>query len=343
MQRLSNRHSSSFSIISGATNGAHTDIPVKTSLGPLQPDSSLTLPQRLYCWARTLWYNAFISPVFLGLMISVILFLPSRLLQSKHLSSRVILRFLRKLLKRGVDIAGALLGLLFSAVPFLFLPILIKLDSRGRAIFRQVRVGRNRRKEDRRVMSVAVPNERRIGARREEDLLGQPFDVYKFRSMKENAEKKTGPVWATLNDPRITGVGRLLRPYHIDELPQFINVLRGDMSLVGPRPERPEFVNRLKQEVPRYALRFKRKPGLTGLAQINCGYDRTISDVYEKLKFDIEYIDRLAIRRDLVIMWNTLRKLTSGEGAAVGTISNRMHPASISRKNLTKMNGNNDE
>ncbi len=245
-------------------------------------------------------------------MVSTILFLPRKVFESRNFRFRV-LRFSKKLLKRAIDIVGSLLGLCLSSIALLFLPILIRLDSEGSAIFRQVRVGRNRREGDRRVLSVAVPVERRKGPRRQEDLLGQPFEVYKFRSMKQNAERKTGPIWASSDDPRITNVGKFMRPHHLDEIPQFINVLKGEMSLVGPRPERPEFVQRLKVKVPEYAYRFRRRPGLTGLAQINCGYDTSVADVARKLKFDLEYIRKVDLTRDVIILWDTLKHVAIGE------------------------------
>ncbi len=305
---------------------------VNTSYFLRSVDQSLPLLRKGRALLRGVWYNVFVSPVFLGMMVSIILLLPSKLLQTKGVARRVG-PYLRKQLKRAVDIAGALVGLILSLGAFLVLPILIKLDSQGRAFFRQIRVGRNRRKRDRRVVSVAVPYDRRKASRRLDDLLGEPFEVYKFRSMKEDAERGTGPVWASADDPRITTVGKFLRPYHIDEVPQFLNVLRGHMSLVGPRPERPEFVTKLKRQIPLYELRFRRKPGLTGLAQINCGYDTSVADVNEKLKFDIEYTSKLAIRRDLKIMWDTVRKMTAGEKVA----TNGKGSVELSRRRVTTM------
>lgn len=251
-----------------------------------------------------------ISHVFLSLMISIILVAPKQVLKLKRVLKHSY-TFLKGIIKRVFDIFGALFGLIFSSLLFLFLPIFIRLDSQGDIIFKQKRVGLNRRKKDRRVVSFDVSFERRNTARRERNLFGQPFVLYKFRSMKGDAEKKTGPVWATENDPRVTSVGKILRPLHMDEIPQFINVLRGEMSLVGPRPERPEFVKELNEQVPEYSQRFNGKPGITGLAQVKCGYDTSIDDVSKKLRFDLEYIKGLRLRRDVKILWDTFIKITS--------------------------------
>lgn len=258
---------------------------------------------------KSFYSKVIVSHTFLGIMLSVILLFPERSFRYKNFFARC-LRYSKKLMKRGLDVTIAILGLMASSIIFLFLPLLIRLDSHGSVLFKQVRIGKNRRKKDRRILSVDVPVERRKRCRRQADLLGKPFILYKFRSMKENAEKKTGPVWATPNDPRITNVGKYLRTYHLDEIPQLVNVLRGEMSVVGPRPERPEFVTKLKSEIPNYADRFKGKPGITGLAQITCGYDTSIEDVNNKLNFDLQYLSKPDVGTDLRILWQTLRRLS---------------------------------
>lgn len=259
-----------------------------------------------------------VSPLFLGVMVSVIVLVPKKVLKyQKNFITRCY-RFSKRVIKRGVDLLGSALGLFVSLLVFFVLAILIKLDSHGSIIFKQRRVGRNRRKQDRRVIDLQVPVERRGASRRQEDLLGKPFTVYKFRSMKQDAEKKTGPIWASENDPRVTNIGRILRPYHIDEIPQLVNVLKGEMSLVGPRPERPEFVAKLKDEVPGYEHRFKSKPGLTGLAQVRCGYDVTTEDVKRKLNFDLEYIGSTNVMNDLRIIWDTVRQVFAGRREETG-------------------------
>jgi lipopolysaccharide/colanic/teichoic acid biosynthesis glycosyltransferase len=259
---------------------------------------------------KTLYSKLLVPFLFLGLMISIIMLIPRKVLRYKLILPRAYW-IARAWFKRSFDVMGAIFGLLSSSVVFVLLPILIKLDSKGPVLFQQIRIGRNRRLKDRRIISLEVPFDRRKGSRRQQDLLGKPFVLYKFRSMRADAEKKTGAVWASVDDPRITKLGRILRPFHIDEIPQLVNVLRGEMSLVGPRPERPEFVTKLQEEIPEYEQRFDSKPGLTGLAQINCGYDTSTDDVKKKLGFDLDYIKNFRTRNDLRILWDTAKKIAT--------------------------------
>ncbi|OQX95425.1 undecaprenyl-phosphate glucose phosphotransferase [candidate division KSB1 bacterium 4572_119] len=191
-----------------------------------------------------------------------------------------------KQVKRLIDIVASLIVLvLFS--PFWFLiAAAIKIESRGPVFFKQKRIGLNER----------------------------VFKIYKFRSMVDKAEKSTGPVWAGENDPRITFIGNILRKLRIDEIPQFINVLFNDMSLVGPRPERPYFVNRLKNEIPFYSRRHRMKPGITGWAQIKGGYDTTIKNVKKKLQYDLFYLENMSLRMDLKIIIRTIYTMIAGRG-----------------------------
>lgn len=139
------------------------------------------------------------------------------------------------------------------------------------------------------------------------------FRIIKFRTMYDGAESETGPVWASGDaDPRVTPVGRVLRRLHLDELPQLINVLRGEMSLIGPRPERPHFVAMLREQVRDYGKRFAVKPGITGLAQVKLGYDRTLRDVRRKVKYDCLYIRRMCWWVDLLIIVGTLNRVLLG-------------------------------
>jgi len=137
--------------------------------------------------------------------------------------------------------------------------------------------------------------------------------MYKFRSMVVDAEKNTGAVWAAKNDPRVTRVGRLIRKTHLDELPQLLNVLKGDMSLVGPRPERPNFVGYLNQNIEGYNRRLTVKPGITGLAQVIHKYDETLQDVRGKVRYDLEYINHACLSTDLKISWMTAKRMFSGQ------------------------------
>jgi lipopolysaccharide/colanic/teichoic acid biosynthesis glycosyltransferase len=186
---------------------------------------------------------------------------------------------------------------LFVALPVLLLiAIAIKLTSRGPVLYTQERVGL-----DRRVPGVTPGNHRRV-----RDLGGKPFTIYKFRTMRVDAEAQSGAVWATQNDPRVTPVGRFLRQYRLDEIPQLLNVMRGEMNIVGPRPERPTIFAELREHIKEYPLRQRAKPGITGLAQIYHHYDRSLDDVRTKVRFDLEYIRRQSLREDLRIMLRTI-------------------------------------
>lgn len=144
---------------------------------------------------------------------------------------------------------------------------------------------------------------------------GKPFDMYKFRSMVVNAEEFTGPTWATEDDPRVTPIGRIIRRFRIDEIPQMLNVIRGQMSVIGPRPERPSFVEEFSELIPFYRRRMIVKPGVTGLAQVKHKYDETLDDVKEKLKYDLYYIDNLSLLLDLKILAQTTIVMVAGKGA----------------------------
>jgi exopolysaccharide biosynthesis polyprenyl glycosylphosphotransferase len=188
--------------------------------------------------------------------------------------------------KRVIDIVVSLLLLLIFSPILLLSIILIKMDSRGPILYKQKRVGKN----------------------------GAIFTIYKFRSMVEDAERVTGPVWADKKDPRVTRVGRVMRKLRIDEFPQLINVFQGYMSLVGPRPERPFFVDQLRNEYPFYVRRLKVKPGITGWAQVKGKYDTTIEDVKEKLEYDLYYIENMSIQLDIKILLFTIYVMLRFEG-----------------------------
>lgn len=193
---------------------------------------------------------------------------------------------LERFLKRSFDVFISIL-LLFLTLPItLITAIVIKLESDGPVFFKQERVGKD----------------------------GIQFFMYKFRSMVQNAEKATGPTWAQKGDPRITAVGRFIRKYRIDEIPQFINVLKGEMSAIGPRPERQFFIDKLKNEVPFYERRLRVKPGITGLAQVKHKYDTSIDDVYEKVKYDLYYIENMSFKMDVTILFHTVFTLLGGKG-----------------------------
>jgi lipopolysaccharide/colanic/teichoic acid biosynthesis glycosyltransferase len=195
----------------------------------------------------------------------------------------------------------AALALTLLSPVALLIVVAIKLDSRGPVFYRQLRIGL-----DRRGRTLGAGRDGAMFARRTADLGGSPVTMDKFRTMHEDAEDHTGPVWATREDARVTRVGRFLRPYRLDEIPQFWNVLRGEMSIVGPRPERPSFVQVLRSEFEEYPLRQRVPPGITGWAQVNQDPDQTLDDVRQKLEYDLEYLRRRSLSFDLRIMLRTL-------------------------------------
>jgi len=217
--------------------------------------------------------------------------------------------------KRGLDLILSSLFLLVFSPFFLVVSIATRLDSGGPVIYRQERVGRNRRNGDRRRIPMVYSRDRRNGGRRECDVGGRPFIIYKFRSMRQDAERTTGPIWAAENDPRVTRVGRVLRLTRLDELPQLFNILCGDMSVVGPRPERPCFTVELAEKVPGYRERLSARPGITGLAQINCSYDSSLETVRRKLEYDLKYIREANVVLDLKIMLQTVAVMLRRRGA----------------------------
>jgi lipopolysaccharide/colanic/teichoic acid biosynthesis glycosyltransferase len=199
-------------------------------------------------------------------------------------------------LRRVLNFVLSLLGLIVALPVLLLVALLIRLTSRGPVIYTQTRVGLDRR-------NPALDN---ANHRRCQDIGGKPFRIYKFRTMTVNAESGSGAIWAQSNDPRVTWIGRYLRQYRLDELPQLYNVLRGEMNIVGPRPERPTIFAQLREHIGEYPLRQRAKPGITGLAQINHHYDRCIEDVKTKVSYDLKYIERQGILEDLKIMLQTI-------------------------------------
>jgi sugar transferase (PEP-CTERM system associated) len=199
-----------------------------------------------------------------------------------YFASRLFLAY-----KRAASVAISIAGLLLTLPLLPFAVLIIKLTSPGPVLYRQKRVGR----------------------------AGVVFHCYKFRTMRADAEADTGPTWARDDDERITRVGRFLRQTRIDEIPQLWNVLKGDMSLVGPRPERPEFVEGLSREIPYYYLRHSIRPGITGWAQIRYRYGNSVEDAKEKLRYDLYYIKNMSMGLDALIFFNTIKIILLKRGA----------------------------
>lgn len=207
---------------------------------------------------------------------------PSALVFSNGFKQRMATR----IMKRFGDMMVAIGGLLVLIPLFLLVAFLIKIDSSGPVFYRQVRVG----------------------------LRGRPFLIWKFRSMVQDAEN-AGAQWAQADDPRISRVGWWLRKTRVDEFPQLINVLRGEMSLVGPRPERPVFVQDLRKTIPYYDLRHTVRPGITGWAQVKFRYGASAEDAHMKLQYDLYYVKRLSFGIDMSVLMQTVRVMLLGEGA----------------------------
>ncbi len=193
----------------------------------------------------------------------------------------------RLAVKRASDIVVSAILVALSSPIMALVAILIKLDTHGKVFYRQKRMGRN----------------------------GFEFELTKFRSMVKDAESRTGPTWASENDPRVTRVGAVLRKLRIDELPQLFNVLRGEMSFVGPRPERKHFVRQLEHQIPYYRLRHALRPGITGWAQVQYGYGSTVQAAQEKLKYDLYYVKNASLLFDIWIMIKTIKVVLRGSGA----------------------------
>jgi lipopolysaccharide/colanic/teichoic acid biosynthesis glycosyltransferase len=198
--------------------------------------------------------------------------------------------------RRLVNFVIALTAVIILLPVMLLVAILVRVTSQGPVLYTQTRVGLDRRK-----VAVNAQNHRR-----ERNLGGRPFTIYKFRTMRVDAEHGSGAVWAQQSDPRVTSIGRLLRQYRLDELPQLLNVLKGEMNIVGPRPERPTIFAELREHIAEYPLRQRAKPGITGLAQINHHYDRSLEDVRTKVHYDLEYIRRQSVAEDFRIMLKTV-------------------------------------
>jgi sugar transferase (PEP-CTERM system associated) len=218
-----------------------------------------------------------------GGKIAVETLLPSWLIFSEGFKSSP----LRSFSKRTIDVCLSSMQLVISMPLVMLTALAIRIDSPGKVLFRQRRTGLN----------------------------GKEFDLLKFRSMVEDAESKSGPTWAREDDPRITRVGRVIRTLRIDELPQLINILKGEMSFVGPRPERPVFVKQLEERIPYYGLRHAIRPGLTGWAQVQYAYSSSVEETEEKLRYDLFYVKNNSILLDMWIVLKTIKVVLQGSGS----------------------------
>jgi lipopolysaccharide/colanic/teichoic acid biosynthesis glycosyltransferase len=208
----------------------------------------------------------------------------------------------REVVRRGLNFTAALFGLVAAAPVMLLVAVAIKLTSKGPIIYSQTRVGIDRR----------APGRPPGNCRRDANMGGRPFVLYKFRTMA--VQPKGEQVWASPDDPRITPVGRILRKYRLDELPQLVNVLKGDMNVVGPRPEQPEIFARMCAVIDDYQFRQRVLPGITGLAQISHHYDMSEEDVRRKLNFDLDYVVRRSPAADFQVMARTLPVMVFRKG-----------------------------
>jgi len=207
--------------------------------------------------------------------------------------------------RRALNVVVAVVGLVLTIPFMLIVAVALKLTSRGPVLYTQTRVGVDRRN---RASSPDI-------SRRRSDVGGRPFRIYKFRTMQAQPAVRPPEVWATPDDPRITPLGRVLRKFRIDELPQLWNVLRGDMNVVGPRPEQPSIFVNLREQIDGYHHRQRVRPGITGWAQVNHNYDRCLDDVKRKVSLDLEYISKQSLAEDLRIMAMTVPVMVFRKGA----------------------------
>ncbi len=206
--------------------------------------------------------------------------------------------------RRALNVAVASAGLIVSSPLMAMIAVLVKVTSKGPVFYRQTRIGLNRR----------AHGSDGGNHRRSVDFGGKPFTIYKFRTMRAG-ESADSQVWASPDDPRVTRLGRILRKFRLDELPQLVNVLAGDMNVVGPRPEQPQIFADLRGQIHRYAERQRVLPGITGWAQINHHYDSSVEDVRRKVAYDLDYISRQSLAEDLKIMLLTAPTVVLRKGA----------------------------
>jgi lipopolysaccharide/colanic/teichoic acid biosynthesis glycosyltransferase len=248
----------------------------------------------------------------------------------------------REKVRRALNVFASAVGIVLAAPLMIVIAVLIKLTSPGPVLYTQVRVGL-----DRRGRSSTEPDGR---CRRNGNTGGRPFRIYKFRTMTTE-QPGSAQVWAAPDDPRVTPVGRVLRKFRLDELPQLFNVLKGDMNLVGPRPEQVEIFQELREKIEDYPVRQRVLPGITGWAQVNQGYDQCLEDVSGKLRYDLEYVRSRSPAVDLAIMLKTVpvvllrngsnpgRESTNGTNGENGTQKEEPTPRNRKKKRNSKSAG----
>ncbi len=210
----------------------------------------------------------------------------------------------RERFRRLLNIVVAAIGIVVLLPLGLVIAVLVRLTSPGPVLYRQTRVG-----IDRRTVGLTPAS-----MRREQNIGGRPFTIYKFRTMRVS-DPHAGEQWARPGDDRVTAVGRVLRKFRLDELPQLVNVLRGEMNVVGPRPEQPGIFAQLREEIEHYPVRQRVLPGITGWAQVNAGYDQSLDDVRRKLSFDLQYLERRSMAEDARILLMTIPVMLGRRGA----------------------------
>lgn len=244
-----------------------------------------------------------LAPISVGAYASATATDRSVLAATHNVGSDVVPRDRDERINRAVNVVISCVALLVLSPLILVVALAVRLTSPGPVFYRQPRIGLDRRRTGGQTGSEGADW---LYDRRACNLGGRPFSILKFRSMSADAEARSGVMWAQKHDARVTALGRVLRKTRLDEIPQLLNVLRGEMNIVGPRPERPSIFARLRHDIPEYELRQRAKPGITGLAQINHSYDSSVDDVRVKVRYDLEYLRRQSVLEDLRIMVLTI-------------------------------------
>ncbi len=291
---------------------------VRTDL-PMHMFTSYPEPKSTTGELKKLSGRLVISPLFLLASLFILYFVPGSVLRANTRSE--LLKSVGDALYSAIDVVASLILLLFFSPFFFLVGILTKIESKGPIFHRQELIGKNHRKNGRKTwLSLREP--RVMNERRKDNLCGRPFRLYRFRTIRNDTELSTSPVRDKEEDARPTRIGKLLRSTHMDELPQLINVLKGDMSVVGPRPASPSFCRGFAKKISEYSVRFCVKPGITGLAQIKRFTDCSMEDVRKALKYDIFYCQKRCLLLRIEIILVTIRWAWSSAAKAAGQKTN---------------------